>query len=182
MANAAINILGDGTIYDLCTVNGCTDQIAVEREGVGVYKLSGTQGMVPAPDGWGTVTNPLDNITTSVIYNTGLLTLETRDRAGQLMDIGSKVTLHILVEDAPPAFMHSESEPEPEPKIQDTFAKLKAHADSQLQLLQDLLDIGEGTPEIEASALQWKRYRVALSRALDQPGYPVEVEWPSLPE
>lgn len=182
MANAAINILGNGTIYDLCTVDGCTDQVAVEREGVGVYKLSGTQGMVPAPDGWGTVTNPLDNITASVTYYAGILTLETRDRAGELIDIGSKVTLHILVENAPPAFMYSESEPEPKAEADDIFAKLKAHADAQLQLLQDLLDIGEGTPEIEASALQWKRYRVALSRALDQPGYPVEVEWPNLPD
>jgi len=182
MANAAINILGDGTIYDFCTVTGCTDQIAVKRESLGVYSLSGTQGMVPAPDGWGAVTNPLDNIKASVTYYAGILTLETRDVAGQLIDIGSKVTLHILVEDAPPAFMDSESKPEPKAEAEDIFAKLKAHADLQLQHLQDLLDIGEGTSEIEASALQWKRYRVALSRTLDQPGYPVEVEWPGLPD
>jgi hypothetical protein len=182
MANAAINILGDGAIYDFCTVNGRTDQVFVRRQDIGVYNVFGTKGMVPAPDGWGAVTNPVDNITAQVAYDGSVLTLETQNIDGQPVDIGSKVTLHILVEDAPPAVLHSEPEPVPALKIESSFATLKAQADSRLQLLQDLLDVGEGTPEIEASALEWKRYRVALSRTVEQPGYPLDVQWPPLPD
>lgn len=48
--------------------------------------------------------------------------------------------------------------------------------------MQDILDIGEGTNEIESSILKWKRFRVALNRVADQIGYPDYVEWPDLPE
>ena len=182
MANAAINILSDGSIYDLGTVHGCVDQIRVMRQDIGIYELYGTLGMVPPPDGWGTVTNPMDEITAKVSYADGVLTLTTQKTDGQPADFAGKVSLHILVEDAPPIIMSVEPEPDRQSLVDTNCAHLKSHADSRLQLLQDLLDIGEGTLEIEARILEWKKYRVALSRITEQPGYPNDINWPAVPE
>ena len=182
MANAAINILSDGSIYDLGTVQGRVDQIRVIRKDIGIYELYGTFGMVPPPDGWGTVTNPMDEITTKVSYDDGVLTLNTQKTDGQPADFAGKVSLHILVEDALPPVMAVEPESDSQSMVATDYAYLKSHADSRLQLLQDLLDIGEGTLEIEARILAWKKYRVALIRIAEQPGYPNDIDWPSVPE
>ncbi|PLV18678.1 phage tail protein, partial [Pseudomonas guariconensis] len=51
-------------------------------------------------------------------------------------------------------------------------ARLRAVADSAIAPLQDAVDLDEAT-EAEAALLkEWKRYRVALNRLPDQPGYP----------
>lgn len=63
MANAGINIKGDGTIHDLTSMNGQVENVAVLRVQEGIYEMHGTLGMVAQPYGWGHVTNPADKIT-----------------------------------------------------------------------------------------------------------------------
>ena len=60
-------------------------------------------------------------------------------------------------------------------------AQRRAAADTAIAPLQDAVDLDEAT-ETEAAALkQWKRYRVALNRLPDQPGYPAVIDWPAPP-
>lgn len=60
-------------------------------------------------------------------------------------------------------------------------AQRRAAADTAIAPLQDAVDLDEAT-ETEAAALkQWKRYRVALNRLPDQPGYPSAIDWPAPP-
>ncbi|ANY86000.1 tail fiber assembly protein [Pseudomonas putida] len=47
--------------------------------------------------------------------------------------------------------------------------------------LQDAVDLGEATSQEEALLVLWKKYRVALNRIQDQPGYPNEITWPAPP-
>lgn len=47
--------------------------------------------------------------------------------------------------------------------------------------LQDAHDLGESTAGEEAALLSWKRYRIALSRIEQHPGYPMTIEWPAPP-
>ena len=59
--------------------------------------------------------------------------------------------------------------------------RLRKIADDAIAPLQDAVDLGEVT-EAEAQRLKdWKRYRVALNRLPDQPGYPTEIDWPAPP-
>jgi len=61
------------------------------------------------------------------------------------------------------------------------IAQRRAAADTAIAPLQDAVDLDEAT-ETEAAALkQWKRYRVALNRLPDQPGYPATIDWPAPP-
>lgn len=61
------------------------------------------------------------------------------------------------------------------------IARHRAQADQAIAPLQDAVDLDEAT-EAEAARLKdWKRYRVALNRLPDQPGYPVEIDWPAPP-
>ncbi|MCS3467383.1 hypothetical protein M2401_001104 [Pseudomonas sp. JUb42] len=182
MANAAINILGDGSICDICAVNGCVSDIVVTRTQVGTYQLEGTLGLVPPPDGWGVVTNPMDEITASVHFADGILTLQTESVNGKPADIISRVTLHILVKDQAPPEIPTLSSSVLQTMADAQYARLKGQADAQLQFLQDLLDIGAGSPEIEAQVLDLKRYRVALRNVSSQRGYPSTIEWPLMPE
>lgn len=48
--------------------------------------------------------------------------------------------------------------------------------------LQDAIDIGVSTEAEDALLLAWKRYRVALNRIDQQPGYPIDVAWPERPD
>ncbi|MDG6399614.1 tail assembly chaperone [Pseudomonas quasicaspiana] len=48
--------------------------------------------------------------------------------------------------------------------------------------LQDAHDLGESTETEEALLVSWKRYRIALNRIEQQPGYPVDVDWPMSPD
>ncbi|WP_276204517.1 tail fiber assembly protein [Pseudomonas putida] len=60
-------------------------------------------------------------------------------------------------------------------------AQRRAVADAAIAPLQDAVDIDEAT-EVEAALLkEWKRYRVALNRLPEQPGYPTEIDWPAPP-
>lgn len=47
--------------------------------------------------------------------------------------------------------------------------------------LQDAVDLGIATDEERESLSAWKAYRVVLNRLTEQPGYPLDVNWPPLP-
>lgn len=107
--------------------------------------------------------------------------VETCDQVGQPVDIGGKLTLHICVPNA----TSIASVPHPGRYRWHRGGRIRSppsRCDAMILPLQDMLDIGEGTPQIEARLLAWKRYRVALSRVNEQAGYPVDVDWPVVPE
>ncbi|WP_269476234.1 tail fiber assembly protein [Pseudomonas guariconensis] len=54
-------------------------------------------------------------------------------------------------------------------------------ADRAIAPLQDAVDLDEATEAELAELKEWKRYRVALNRLPDQPGYPNEITWPVPP-
>lgn len=61
------------------------------------------------------------------------------------------------------------------------IARRRAQADQAIAPLLDAVDLDEAT-EAEAALLKdWKRYRVALNRLPDQPGYPAAIDWPAPP-
>ncbi|WP_236247827.1 tail fiber assembly protein [Pseudomonas mosselii] len=61
------------------------------------------------------------------------------------------------------------------------IALRRAQADQAIAPLQDAVDLDEAT-EAEALRLkEWKRYRVALNRLPEQPGYPAVIDWPAPP-
>jgi len=61
------------------------------------------------------------------------------------------------------------------------IAKRRAAADLAIAPLQDAVELEEAT-ETEAVALKnWKRYRIALNRLSEQPGYPASIDWPAPP-
>lgn len=66
-------------------------------------------------------------------------------------------------------------------KVQQQTAELRKLADSAIAPLQDAVDIGESTATERSLLLEWKRYRVALNRLADNPGYPGVVSWPVQP-
>ncbi|MFK8331786.1 tail fiber assembly protein [Pseudomonas sp. BJa5] len=64
-----------------------------------------------------------------------------------------------------------------------------AKRDSLLQMaairiapLQDAVDIEEATDAEKVELVLWKKYRVALNRVEDQPGYPDSISWPAIPD
>lgn len=57
-----------------------------------------------------------------------------------------------------------------------------AYATTRIAPLQDMVDLGEATPEEEAALLAWKRYRIALTRITStSAGWPSAVQWPAMP-
>lgn len=66
-------------------------------------------------------------------------------------------------------------------QVQAETALRRAAADSAIAPLQDAVDIEEATDAESALLKDWKRYRVALNRLPDQPGYPAEIDWPAPP-
>ncbi|MFU2330338.1 tail fiber assembly protein [Pseudomonas sp. NFX98] len=60
-------------------------------------------------------------------------------------------------------------------------AKRRAIADAAITPLQDAVDIDDATVAEVALLKAWKKYRVALSRLPEQPGYPTTIEWPAVP-
>lgn len=65
--------------------------------------------------------------------------------------------------------------------VQAEIAAQRGVADSAIAPLQDAVDLDDAT-EAEATALKaWKKYRVALSRLPEQPGYPIDIDWPAPP-
>ena len=66
-------------------------------------------------------------------------------------------------------------------QVQADIAVRRATADLAIAPLQDAVDLDDAT-EAEAELLKdWKRYRVALNRMPEQPGYPTEIDWPAPP-
>ncbi|WP_338791075.1 tail fiber assembly protein [Pseudomonas sp. AE27] len=65
--------------------------------------------------------------------------------------------------------------------VQADAASRRAAADSAIAPLQDAVDIDDAT-DAEVLALKaWKKYRVALNRLPEQPGYPIDIDWPAPP-
>lgn len=60
-------------------------------------------------------------------------------------------------------------------------AQRRASADAAIAPLQDAVELDEATEAEAALLIDWKRYRVALSRLADQEGYPNDIDWPALP-
>lgn len=58
---------------------------------------------------------------------------------------------------------------------------LRLVADQEVSDLQDVVDIDEAGAEEVALLKIWKKYRVALAKIDQQPGYPSAIEWPPLP-
>lgn len=66
-------------------------------------------------------------------------------------------------------------------KVLAQSAQLRLTADAAIAPLQDAVDLDEATAAEAALLKDWKRYRVALNRLPDQPGYPNTIEWPAPP-
>ncbi|MND58156.1 Caudovirales tail fiber assembly protein [compost metagenome] len=60
-------------------------------------------------------------------------------------------------------------------------AQRRAVADAAIAPLQDAVELDEATEAEAALLIDWKRYRVALSRLADQEGYPNDIDWPASP-
>lgn len=61
------------------------------------------------------------------------------------------------------------------------ISQRRALADTAIAPLQDAVDLDDATiGEIDALKA-WKRYRLALNRLPDQPGFPNTIEWPDMP-
>lgn len=65
--------------------------------------------------------------------------------------------------------------------VQAETARLRKIADDAIAPLQDAVDIDEATDAEKALLTLWKKYRVALNRLPDQPGYPADITWPVAP-
>lgn len=57
----------------------------------------------------------------------------------------------------------------------------RAAADAAIAPLQDAVDLDDVTDAELLSLKAWKKYRVALSRLHEQPGYPTDIDWPAPP-
>lgn len=181
---AAINILGStGEIINISSLGN--RDIASEKSSVGKYIISGTLGMVPAPDGWGHVVNQLDNDAVVIIGFDGEKLVVDVSRNGEPSDLAHSITLHVVVPSWAPPMPDLPVEPDPAPDplavAQATQAQLRAYADYVIAPLQDVVELGEATEAEAALLMDWKRYRVALSRLPDQEGYPNEINWPASP-
>lgn len=71
-----------------------------------------------------------------------------------------------------------------EQQLAQVVAQTAAHramADSTIDPLQDAADLEEATEAEAAKLTAWKKYRIALIRVPDQPGYPDTIDWPAPP-
>lgn len=91
------------------------------------------------------------------------------------------VALHIVIADREiDSYLLPESKRTSEPDAATHFTQLTSVADEHILMLQDLIDIGEATPEIQSRIMLWKRYRVALNDVPNQTGWPADVVWPDV--
>ncbi|WJN52146.1 tail fiber assembly protein [Pseudomonas asiatica] len=60
------------------------------------------------------------------------------------------------------------------------IAKRRATADLAIAPLQDAVDLEDATPAETDALKAWKRYRIALNRLPEQPGFPETIDWPEL--
>ncbi|HGM5580729.1 TPA: tail fiber assembly protein [Pseudomonas putida] len=65
--------------------------------------------------------------------------------------------------------------------VQSEIAQRRAAADYAIAPLQDAVDLDEATAAEAALLKDWKRYRIALNRLPEQPGYPTSFDWPVAP-
>ena len=185
MARAAINIVGEtGAMFDITSLGGM--DVDSYRSGVGVYCITGTQGMVPFPpidQGWGYSLHPSESTAkVEITFADDLLTVAvTMD--GEPYDLKTMITLHILVPDIP-----LEQVPQLPPisvdpleAAQAEIARLRAIADYAVAPLQDAVDVDDATDAEIVLLKAWKKYRVALNRVPDQGHYPAAIEWPVAP-
>lgn len=59
--------------------------------------------------------------------------------------------------------------------------RLRRVADSAIAPLQDAVDLDEATVAEADTLKAWKKYRIALIRVPEQPGYPDTIDWPAPP-
>ncbi|WP_166359274.1 tail fiber assembly protein [Pseudomonas akapageensis] len=78
--------------------------------------------------------------------------------------------------------------PPPPPSAEELLARAQGRlmaerkvADDAIAPLQDAIDLDEATEEEIARLKLWKKYRIALSRVVEQTGYPQAIEWPVAP-
>ncbi|WP_458725641.1 tail fiber assembly protein [Pseudomonas mandelii] len=78
--------------------------------------------------------------------------------------------------------------PPPPPTAEEIMARIQAkiaverqQADDAIAPLQDAVDIDDATDTEILLLKNWKKFRVALNRLADQPGYPTSIEWPPVP-
>jgi hypothetical protein len=175
---AAINILGStGEIIDITTLG--VDTLTTAHPSPGVYLVYGSLGMAPPPEGWGYVLNQADaDKTVDIQFADGILTITTA-LTGETLDLAHSITLHLSVEEAPPV-----PEPPIDPGVaaQEQLSRLRTLADSTIAPLQDAVDIGESTDEEVIALKAWKKFRIALTRAPAQAGYPQSIDWPMTPQ
>lgn len=182
MTRAAINIFGDGSIIDITSL-GKSD-ITVDHPGPGQYLVHGTLGMAPPPEGWGYVINQLDaGASVATSFTDGVLAVSVA-KEGEPADLLHSITLHVSVDDLPPPEIPEPPPPTPEhelAQVQAETARRRAIADAAIAPLQDAVDLDEAAAAELALLKEWKRYRVALNRLPEQPGYPTEIDWPAPP-
>ncbi|CAK16856.1 tail fiber assembly protein [Pseudomonas entomophila] len=71
--------------------------------------------------------------------------------------------------------------PDPLVVAQAEALRLRAIADTAIAPLQDAVDLDEASEAEVARLKEWRRYRVALNRLPEQPGYPADIDWPLAP-
>ncbi|MEW5546749.1 tail fiber assembly protein [Pseudomonas soli] len=180
MTRAAINLNGPtGEVIDVTSLGRNT--ISSHKAGIGEYRVQGTLGMAPPPEGWGYVINPLDaGVEVRIRHVAPTLEISV-SRDGVASDLQHSLTLHVAVEALP-----IEPLPEPVPDLLASvlrgIARCRAQADQAIAPLQDAVDLDEAS-ELEQQHLRaWKRYRVALNRLPDQDGFPDNLQWPAAPQ
>lgn len=180
---AAVNILGaTGAVIDITSLG--VNTITTEHPEPGQYLVYGTLGMAPAPEGWGYVLNQADNACSVAISYNGAVLAVSVTKEGEPVDLAHSVTLHVAVEASPPQEITLPPAPAEDPSelAQSEIAQLRAHADYAIAPLQDAVDIDEATDAELVALKAWKKYRVALSRVIDQTDYPHVIQWPIAPE
>ncbi|QHF27394.1 tail fiber assembly protein [Pseudomonas sp. R32] len=179
MTRAAVNIQGStGEVINVTSL-GKAD-ISCQRVGPGEYQVLGTLGMVPAPEGWGYVLNPVDAGVEVVIRHVAPLLIVQVSRADKAVDLQHRIDLHVAVEPLPAEVLKA-PEPTALEKVQGEMLRLRDGADKAIAPLQDAVDIDEAST-VEVEQLKaWKRYRVALNRMPDQDGFPEQPDWPTAP-
>lgn len=179
---AAVNILGaDGTVIDVTSLGA--NAITTEHPGPGQYLVHGTLGMVPPPEGWGYVLNQVDaSCSVAITYNDGVLAVSVA-KGGEPANLAHSITLHVAVDSLPVHGVPELTAPEPDP-MEVAIAelnRLRSVADYAIAPLQDAVDVDEATDADLAALKSWKKYRVALSRVIEQPQFPDAIEWPVAP-
>lgn len=107
----------------------------------------------------------------------------TSDRYDELLAAQSAGQLIVPGDDGGPTVQY----PPPPTQSQLTASAIQARdellrtAAIRIAPLQDAVDIGEATAAEEQQLLAWKKYRVALNRITEQPGFPTVIEWPETP-